>query len=123
MLGILIGIAFFATGTRVLCGRALDTLTPSILSVVVGVIYLGISAMSLSMADKQPPQAPPALAMVMLIVGVLSFGIGGGLSLARVLGLVGRAAYLAWLEDNPDLSTCRRRRRRSLPLAKEVDDD
>jgi hypothetical protein len=122
MLGILIGIAFFATGMRVLRGKALDVLTPCILSVVVGVIYMGLGAMSLSMADNQPQRAPPVVAVVLVVAGILSAGIGGGLSLAGVLGFVGRAAYLAWLDENP-VAPARRRRRRPPPFAEEIDDD
>lgn len=116
--GVLMGVGFFIAGLRVVRGSAPDTLVTSILSILVGVPYLGLGVMAVVLSGNPPPKAHPSLMVAMLVGGIISVVVGCGLLLPAGLGLAGRSRYREWwaaAHPRP------RRRRRRPPESDEGD--
>lgn len=110
-LGVLLGVGFFTVGVRLVRGTAKDTLAGSILSLLVGVMYLVLGVGALLAIQNAPP-AVVAGAVTAVVIGCLCL-------LPGVLGLLGRSRYLAWrAAQRPP----RRRRRRYADEEDEPDD-
>ncbi len=114
-LGILIGLGFFIAGVRTISGRAADTLVTSVVSIFVGLFYIGFGVLALWItADPRRPAGPAA----MRESGALGVVIGGGLLLPAGLALAARSQYLAWRA-----TTRLPRRGRIRPHRSELDED
>jgi len=101
-LGILIGVGFFLAGRRIARGSAQDTLATSVLSILVGLLYLGIGVAALFMLQNTPLQVT--------VAGVIAVVIGFGLFLPAGFGLSGRSEYVAWKAATQPPTRWRRRR-------------
>jgi hypothetical protein len=95
-LGVLLGFGCLMAGLWVLSGSARGTVLTSVLSILVGTLYLGVAGAVLLVLAVQ--DSPHALLFVAVVVGVLPFS--GGFLLAGSLGLAGRSQYLAWRAAN-----------------------
>jgi hypothetical protein len=96
-LGLLLGIGCLVAGVRVLSGSARGTVLASVLSILVGMLYLGVAGAVILVLVLQAP--PHALLFIAVVAGVLG-PISGGFLLAGSLGLAGRSQYLAWRAAN-----------------------
>lgn len=114
-LGLLIGISFLVAGVRVVFGFARDVLLPSILSIVVGLVYLVIGAIGLWVAENPNPRVSPNLILTLLISGIALVALGGVLLLMGVFALSARSRYRRWWTAVHQPRRRHRRRRRPDP--------
>jgi len=100
VLGLLIAVGFFVAGLRVVVGSARDTLVPGILSLLIGLFYLGLGLVALGVSRQPPPNMPPDVAAgaarLIRVIAVACIVTGYGLLLPGGLALFGRGTYLRW---------------------------
>lgn len=95
-LGIIIGAGFLVAGFRIARGSAAGVLLTSVLSSLVGLLYLALGALLLWVASNQRPQAPAGFADALLFSGIVGVLVGCALLLPAGLALAARYQYLAW---------------------------
>ncbi len=100
---------FLTAGIRTLQGKAKDTVITSVMSILVGLLYFVIGAVSLWLAAAR---APGPFVTAMLVTGALSVLLGGALFLPAVLALAARSQYLEWRKALEPPRRRRTRRRR-----------
>jgi hypothetical protein len=104
-IGVIMGVGFFTSGRRIRRGTAADTLATSILSILLGMLYLAVIVIGiLTMQDGDP-----ALVVAGLVTTFFSVVVGGVLLTSGWLGLKGRSRYRAW---RAAIRATRRQRRR-----------
>ena len=108
VLGIALGAGFFAAGVQLVRRKAKDTIVVSILSILIGLLYLGIGSIAILLPIGN--KANPGLEAILAIVGIVCAVIGCALILPGVLALMGRSEYRDWWSATHP--TKRRRRRR-----------
>lgn len=109
LVGILIGVGFFLAGLNVLRGSARDTLVPSVLSILLGVVYLLVGVLALVLSGTPPANPAADMSVALILSGIIGTVMGCGLLLPAGLALAGRPRYLRWRAAQPSRSRRRRR--------------
>jgi hypothetical protein len=99
-----IGACYFAAGQKLYKGKSKDVLVPSILSILLGLLYLlvAVGAIFTGLGGNE--------LLVLIIVGI-AFFIAFGAILPAVLALSGRSQYLAWRAAKREQRRLRRQQR------------
>ncbi len=87
------GAGFFVLGLRTVRGKAKGTAVGSVISLLIGALYLAIGVYALQFLRDPPP--------VVLVMGFVAVVIGCLCLLPGALGLAGRSRYAAWRAAPP----------------------